>query len=197
VYGIVYSDSYRNQAGRGWVSKAFTYTSSSMLAGVTAGALLGVIGGKVALDLRLIGTSLLAIGAIAIGGLELSNRRLGLPQHNCETPQHWMNAGALRWAARNGWTLGLGVMSRIGFWLWYVIPFGALLSGQVVFGALLYGSYSLARGAAVWVIILGPRRRIGGDAIALWLLGQTSTARMLTAGQLMLVGVAVALAFGV
>lgn len=89
------------------------------------------------------------------------------------------------------------MVSRIGFWLWYVVPLSALLSGQAVFGALLYGSYSLARGAAVWLIILGPRRRIGGDAVALWLLGQANIARMLAAGQLMLVGIAVALVFGV
>lgn len=188
---------YRNQAGSSWVSKALTFSLSAALAGVMAGVLLGAVGSQLLLEIRLAGISLLAVLAIAVGGLELGSQRFRPFQRSCETPQGWIHTGALRWALRNGWTLGLGATTRIGFWLWYLVPIAALLSGKPELGALIYGTYSFTRGAAVWVIILGPGRWVGADAVAMWLLGQAEVARTLTAGQLVLVGIAVALAIGV
>lgn len=95
----------------------------------------------------------------------------------------------MKWLANDG-------NNRFGFWLWYVIPLAALLSGHALFGAFLYGAYSGARSMAVWVIIPGPRRRTGGNAVGLWLLRQHGVARRLAASHLLLVGVAAAIAIG-
>lgn len=102
----------------------------------------------------------------------------------------------MRWAARNGWTLGIGATSRIGFWLWYVIPLGALLLGFPPLGALVYGTYGFIRSAAVWPLIFGSRRRRGND-FNLWLLHKHRGARTLAAAQLLLVGLVVLLVIGI
>ena len=169
---------------------------SAGLAGVVAGGVIGTVGAAIPLEVRLAGASLLSLMAVIVGGLEVGSRRLPLPQRDRETPQRWVHAGALRWAAVNGWVLGLGATSRIGFWLWYVVPMAALLIGDARLGAIVYGTYSLTRGAVVWPIILGPARRTDEDAVGLWLLRHTEAARRLAATQLVAVGVAVACAVG-
>ena len=59
----------RNQGGRSWVSKAVIYTLASAVAGLVAGAALGAVGSLLPLDMRLAVGSILAIAAIAVGGL--------------------------------------------------------------------------------------------------------------------------------
>jgi hypothetical protein len=87
---------------------------------------------------------------------------------------------------RNGSALGLGWSSRIGFWLWYVVPAAAVLSGSPLLGA------------AVWGIILGPARRLGGnDAFATWSLRRMGAARKLASATLVAVGAATMVAVGV
>ena len=92
--------------------------------------------------------------------------------------------------------LGLGGTSRIGFWLWYVVPISALLVGQASLGALIFGAYGLTRGGMVWPIILGGSRRFEGDTVAQWLLGHREPARVLAATQLIVVGVVAVLVVG-
>src|SRR5207302_1566920 len=50
-----------------------------------------------------------------------------------------------RTAAYNAATLGFGFTTRIGFWLFFVIPLGAFLTGSVWMGALVYGMYAATR----------------------------------------------------
>lgn len=185
---------HRNQAGRSWISKAIVYSLSSALAGLTAGTLLGIVGGLLPLDLRLAVGSVLAVVALILGTLELFGRRIKLPQFDCETPQRWIHKGPLRWAIRNGLTLGLGATSRIGFLLWYVIPIGALLFGTPILGAAIYGTYGLIRGVAAPLILLGTLR-LKAD-VSDWLVMHSQAARVPVAGQLILTGVAVAVAVG-
>ncbi len=185
---------YRNKAGRSWVTKAIVYSFSSALAGVVAGIALGAVGGFLALDLRLAIGSVLAIVAVAVGGLEFSGRRVQLPQFDCETPQRWVHRGPLSWATRNGLVLGFGATSRIGFWLWYAIPLGAFLVGDPAFGALSYGTYGLLRALGAVFILLGT---LGLKIdVSDWLIERYGVARALAAGQLVLLGVATAIVVG-
>ena len=185
---------HRNGAGRSWVSKAIVYSLSSALAGLLTGAVLGAVGGLLALDLRLAIGSVFAIVAVLVGGLELFGHRVQLPQFDCETPQRWVHKGPLRWATRNGLTLGFGATSRIGFWLWYVIPLGALLVGDPVFGAVLYGTYGLVRAlGAVSILLCTLGLKVD---VSDWLITHYGAARALAAGQLLFLGVASAIVVG-
>ena len=185
---------HRNQAGRSWVTKATVYSLSSALAGLVAGVVLGATGGLIALDLRLAVGSILALGAIAVGSLDLFGRHVMLPQFDCETPQRWIHKGPLRWATRNGLVLGFGATSRIGFWLWYAIPLGAFLVGAPLFGAVIYGTYGLVRALGAVGILLGI---LGFKTdVSDWLIEHYSAARALAAGQLVLLGIAAAIVVG-
>jgi len=185
---------HRNQAGRSWISKAIVYSLSSALAGLLTGAVLGAVGSLLALETRLALGSVLAVVAVAVGGLELFGRRVQLPQFDCETPQRWVHKGPLRWATRNGLTLGFGATSRIGFWLWYVIPLGAFLVGHPVFGAVIYGTYGLVRALGAVFILLGT---LGFKVdVSDWLMERYGAARSLAAGQLLFLGVASAIFVG-
>jgi hypothetical protein len=194
VYGIASSDVHRNQAGRSWQSKAAVYALASAVAGLVAGAALGLVGGFLPLEVRLGVGSILAIVAIAVGGLELFGRRIQPLQIDCETPQRWVNKGPWRWATRNGLTLGFGATTRIGFWLWYVIPLGAFLVGEPVAGAIIYGTYGLVRALGAVAIILA-MMRLDAD-ISDRVLEGYNTARIFTAGQLVFLGVATAIVVG-
>ena len=185
---------YRNQAGRSWISKAIVYSLSSAAAGLVTGAVLGAVGSLLALDFRLAIGSILAVAAIAVGTLEFFGRRVQPPQFDCETPQRWVHRGPLRWAIRNGLTLGFGATSRIGFWLWYVVPLGAFLVGDSKFGAVIYGTYGLVRALGATVILLG-MMRLKTD-ISDWLIERYGEARVLAAGQLVFLGVATAIVVG-
>ena len=165
-----------------------------MVAGLAAGAALGATGKFLPLDIRLAVGSILAIAAIVVGGLELSGRRVQPLQFDRETPQRWVNRGALRWATWNGLTLGFGATSRIGFWLWYVIPLGAFLVGDPVAGVAIYGTYGLARALGAVAILLG-MMRLKTD-ISDQLIEGYGTARVLAAGQLVFLGVATAIVVG-
>jgi hypothetical protein len=184
----------RNQAGRGWISKATVYALASTVAGLVAGAVLGTVGSLLPLDIRLAVGSILAIAAIAIGSIELYGRRTQPLQFDCETPQRWVNRGALRWATRNGLTLGFGATSRLGFWLWYVIPLGAFIIGNPGAGAAIYGTYSLVRASGAPVILLCSAR-LDTD-ISDRLIARYGAARVLAAGQLVFLGVATAIVVG-
>jgi len=179
----------RNQAGSSWIAKAIVFSLSSTLAGLVGGAILGTVGSVLPYDLRIALACLFAIPAIVLGAIELVGHRLRLLQCDRETPQAWVRLGPLRWAMLNGIALGSGGWSRIGFWLWYTVPIGALLVGNPALSAALFGTYSFVRGAAVWVIVFGVVRRRAG--YARWLLGGAKVARSVTAGLLVLVGTVV------
>lgn len=85
-----------------------------------------------------------------IGFAEFSFANFPVLQKNCETPQRWLRKGPYYWAVRNGGELRVGATSRIGFWLWFLVPVSSLLLGSVAAGALLYGTYAAARGLGVW-----------------------------------------------
>jgi hypothetical protein len=177
-----------------WVRKAFLFSLASALAGLISGVLLGAIGSLLAEDLRVATASLFAIFAIVIGGVELAGWRMHPFQCNHETPRAWVMEGPYTWAIKNGLTLGSGALSRLGFWLWYTVPLGALLIGNPFFGGAIYGTYGLIRGAAVWPILLSLYWRRDQDRA--WLLDYIDAAQTIAAAQLVVVGLSVAVAIG-
>jgi len=185
---------HRNQAGRSWTSKAVVYTLSSAFAGIATGAALGAVGGFLPLGARVAIGSLVAVAAIAVGSFGLFGYRVALPQLDCETPQRWVHKGPLLWAVQNGLALGFGATSRIGFSLWYAVPVGALLLGAPLLGAAAYGAYGLVRGLAAPLILLIQIR--SKTDISHWLVINNKPARVLAAGQLLLLGVVTAVVVG-
>jgi hypothetical protein len=182
----------QNQAGRHWLTKAIAFSVTATLAAVLAGAMLGALGGLVPVDVRIALASLLGLLAVVVGTLDVVYRRIPLFERSCETPRHWLMGGALTWAVRNGSALGVGATSRIGFWLWYVIPVSALLIGRADVGALIYGTYGLVRGVAVWPVLLGGLLRIESMMDSgPWLIRRFRFARKVTSVQLAVVGVLV------
>lgn len=87
--------------------------------------------------LAITGLSLCAIGKLARVQL--------LPQRDRETEQALLDRGPMHWALRNGALLGLAFPSRLGTWLWYVVPVGALATADPLAGALAYGLYGFVR----------------------------------------------------
>ncbi len=189
----------RNQpgrkTGRGWILTGIVYSLSSALAGLVAGAILGAIGSLLSLESRLAAASLLGVLAILVGVLELNGRRIQLLQCNRETSPQWLDPGPLRWAIKNGLALGFGATSRIGFWLWYAVPAGAFFAGAPELGAIVYGTYGLVRGMGVWGILLG--HYTASFDVSDWLFEHMKTARVLAAGQLVFLGVVVAIVMGI
>lgn len=112
-------------------------------------------------------------------GAKTPRRRLVRSRHpvgSTDSPQRWIHTGAGRWALSNGAALGIGAGSRLGFWLWYVIPLASFLSGSVAAGAAMWGTYGLVRGAAAWVMLLAAGDR-DADGLALWLIRHNPAAR--------------------
>jgi hypothetical protein len=185
---------HRKQSGRSWISTTIVYTFSSALAGLATGATLGAVGGFLPLKVRLAIGTLVAVAAIVVGAFGLFGYRVPLPQLNCETPQLWVNKGPLPWAMQNGLALGFGATSRIGFSLWYVVPMGTLLLGSPTLGAAAYGAYGLVRGLAapvILLVIIRLKRDVSG-----WLIKHNKAAQVLTAGQLLFLGVVTAIVVG-
>ncbi|SRR6266540_3184344 len=200
VYVIMSSDVDRNQGGRSWITKGITFSISSALAATATGAVLGGIGTLIPIDVRIGLATVLAVPAVALGLIELTQRSVPVPQRDRETSQRWMQSGALRGAARNGLALGLGFSTRIGFWLWYAIPTGAVLTGDWRVGAALYGTYGVARGLAPWEIVGAGRviRRMRNRETDLgwWLVERGGVARGVAAAQLGLLGMTVGIGLG-
>jgi hypothetical protein len=69
----------------------------------------------------------------------------GMPQFDKETEQRLLGLGPVRWAVTNGFLLGLGFTSRIGFWVWYLVPLGCLVLGSPVPAAIVWATYSCVR----------------------------------------------------
>ena len=75
-----------------------------------------------------------------------------------------------------------------------MIPLGAFLVGDPVVGAAIYGTYGLVRALGATVTVLG-MIWLKTD-ISDWLLEEYGAARVLAAGQLVVLGVATAIVVG-
>ena len=181
---------YRDGSRRGWFGAASLFVLASAAAGGAAGFVLGLLGSSVGTSPRLAVASLLALTGTAVGAVELAGRPVALLQVDCETPKRWVEDGPVRWAVKTGGALGLGGTSRIGFWLWFVVPLGALLVGDPLLGAAIYGTYGLVRGLGPWGIILGEMLAGRGGDTSWSLLERREVARGAASAHLVFVGVA-------
>ena len=121
------------------VASAVFFFSGIALAAVV-GLTLGLVGAQLGDDLRglMVTLAIVAIVGAAIGR--------GRPwQLNRDTALSWLFYNDWRTAALNGAELGVGVTTRVGYWLWYIVPLGAVASGSARNGALLYMSYATVR----------------------------------------------------
>lgn len=73
-------------------------------------------------------------------------------QFDRETHQRLLHFGPLRWSLVNGGLLGLGITSRVGYWLWYVVPVGTWGVGSWWAGGAIWGLYGFGRLAATGVL---------------------------------------------
>jgi hypothetical protein len=139
--------------------------------------------------------TLLAVVAGVVGAVELSGRRIMVLQCDRETPRRWVDRGAVRWAVKTGMALGVGGTTRIGFWLWFVVPLGVFLVGDVAAAGAIYGTYAVVRGLGPIAVILAgdimSSRAPSADP-GWWLDRQGETARLVASAQLVVVGVAIA-----
>jgi hypothetical protein len=160
------------------------------------GASLGLIGSYLVPDVRAATASVFAVIGVVVAAIELTGRRVPLLERSRETPRRWVSESAPRaWAIRNGAALGLGFATRIGFWLWYVVPAASLLSGSLRDGAIVYGLYAAIRGFSVVALVEYLRVRqtpLIGDG----LLVRVSGMRSIAAVWLLVVGLTVTVVIG-
>lgn len=180
---------------RGWVARATAHAAAGVFGGALAGALLGLAGSALEPDARAALASIAGLAAAGIGVRELFMGRLSPPQRNRETPRRWVDDGAMRWAVLNGLALGSGATNRIGFWLWYVLPATAFLTGDPLLGAAAWGLYGAVRTAAAGALTVRMRGHDRWER-GMWLIRRASGARRLAAAHLVAVGVATALVAG-
>lgn len=158
-----------------WLTGLVTIAAAA-LAGAAAGAVLGVVGSLMPLDVRV---SIGLVGALLLAPASVV-RRIPLPQLTRETEQALLHRGPLQWATLNGALLGLGFTSRIGFWTWYFIPLACLTSGSSWVGALIWGSYGLVRMGVTVAAAVRMRRVSAMVVVADALLGGRELARRST-----------------
>jgi hypothetical protein len=131
------------------------YAGAALLAGLLFGALLGGLGAWLASYIRAGLWATAGVLGIVFGVLELLRGKAALLERDCETSQRWLHQGPLRWAAKNGFMLGLGFTTRIGYCLWYWVPICAFLSGSISAGAAVYAVYSFTRCIVPMVALVG------------------------------------------
>jgi len=177
------------------VAKLVVFSVAATLADLLTGATLGAIGSLLDVALRVGLATAFALVAIWTGAVETWGHRIRPLQCDRETPQSWMHSGPTRWALKNGAALGFGAGTRLGFSLWYVVPLGALLFGNVPVGAAIYGAYGGTRAVTAWLMIRAGSGR-SFDDVAEWIFERASMARTVAAAVLLALGVATIVGVG-
>jgi len=98
--------------------------------------------------------SIAFVVSLAAWGLAWIARDRFIPplQRSRETPRGWVDLGWPTWALLTGTSLGIGAITRIGFWAWYVVPAASLLWGSVALASTVYAAYGLSRAAgSLWI----------------------------------------------
>jgi hypothetical protein len=186
---------HRNQERGSPARKAVAYVAASVVAGVVSGGVLGFAGSHVEARYRFAFATAAGAAAWILAALQIGRRDVRPLQCDRETPQRWLHAGPYRWALRNGISLGCGATRRVGFWLWYAVPLGALLSGSTRGGAILYGAFSITRSLAAPAILVVATRRTSWD-YSDWLPERFSLAQRVSTTHMALCASTVLVTFG-
>jgi hypothetical protein len=134
------------------------FIGAGTLASLATGAALGFLGSFVPPAIRLTLLSVVVAGLAVVGLTQLISRRVIKPwQLDRETSQRWLRRGVTSWSVKNGMALGFGATSRLGYWLWYLVPVGAFVSGEATSAAVIYGLYGLSRTLPAMVLYLDMR----------------------------------------
>lgn len=170
-----------------WYQRAALHAFSGGLSGAAAGAALGKLG-SILLPPGLMPGLLVAVTVLVLGavGLQLAGR----PPRRCQkqTPRRWLKGSGLVWSLRNGTHLGLGVATKKGFWLFFLVPVSAVVAAAPAQSALIYGSYGFVRTALPGLLVALLARQPSWD-VQRWLLRQAPVA----SGLATVAGLAVAL----
>jgi hypothetical protein len=137
--------------------------ASGVLAGLGTGLMLVVIAsafGRPTVDFLIVIFSAVLIAAAAV-----SDRPW---QIDYETPPEWLLYGDWRTAALNGGALGLGFLTRLGYWGWYAVPLATLAAPSLAWAVATPVAYALARvGLSAYVTPLLPDEVVVGRRQAL------------------------------
>ena len=134
------------------------YAAGAALAAAAFGAVLGWIGERLSVNTTADAVVPLATLALIVGTVEAIRGTLWLPQRNRETPQRWVRYGAIPSAVLNGGALGIGIASRLGYGLWFVLPVAAILVSDVLWAITIFTTYGLTRALGLWTFIIAARR---------------------------------------
>lgn len=149
IYVIMYRGVSRGERiSTSATENATAFMTGAVLAGAVIGYSLGWFGSMIPLGSRAALGAALALAGIFIGACDVIGRcRVGVFQLNRETNQRWLARHRVRGAFATGIVIGAGFATRVGFWLWYVIPVGCLLLARPKLSAGIYGTYALTRAA--------------------------------------------------
>lgn len=173
-------------------AKAILSTTAATVAGVIVGGLLGWWAATVKPATV---QAITVIWASVIVVCLLSKRPL--LQIDRETSQSLLHKGPAIWSIANGGLLGLGFTSRLGYWVWYLLPLTAWASASFPVGATVWGTYGATR-LLTTALIARRMAQPGSDVstIATSMLKLHSAATRAMRGLGLVVGVALALIAG-
>lgn len=95
-------------------------------------------------------------------------------QCNRESARLWVDQSTSQWALKNGFAMGVAVSTRLGYWCWYALPFGVVVSGSAVYGCAAFGIYGFVRGTVAPLALLALMLRRDYRRVASWLLDRRS-----------------------
>jgi hypothetical protein len=189
VYGIAGSAGTRGASQSHWTAVLAHYVAAGTIAGGVGGAFLGLAGALlVPPTVGAHSETVFAAVAAVLGLCFVLRPNLAMAQCNVETPKSWTRLGPVPWAWLNGLTLGCGLASRIGFPLWYAIPFGAFLAAEPLPAAAIFALYGFVRTSSAGALIAAAHRVGDFGSVADWVLGQRARATAFTTGFLAVAG---------
>ncbi len=142
---------------------AAAFVVGAAASGIAFGLALGWIGGVLTTPTRAALGGVFGVTAAFVGASDvLGSQRLSVLQFDRETNQRWLWQRPALGALATGAVIGAGFATRIGFWLWYVVPLSCLLVANAALGAGIYGTYAVTRAAipallAAWIWVLRKR----------------------------------------
>lgn len=182
---------------RRWLVASSLHTASAFAASAVLGASLGLLGGLAGNTIHYVvpGLAISPTGAVvaglAAGSYALSDLgwlRLPRPYLMPAVPVTWWRKWRVyRASVLYGAVLGLGVTTRIPFGAFYIVLAWCAIRGDTVYGALVMGTYGLARGVTIYPASCAVLHRLGSkEAWPEAPLLEPTRARLLAAGLLLL-----------